>query len=227
MNIQHSSCAAVGSFVHLDADSGLELQLYQGGGGDFFYPWPSYHNKVRVTSRTLSNYNVEDFAPQPGKQYVEIGAGLGAFTPWLVERLEDASPLPIVIDPAPYPDMLRMICQVKRRLRGTMRETAVELERRARILLDPRKVQLYRKTLFRATGDHPELRHCADMIVDNVGAITWGDVTEVQSEYDLMNAYRLLAKRAATLRASDMSHVSHLFPRDLVLSTLTEQDLYI
>lgn len=65
--------------------------------------------KIPVTAHELAIYPELPMPIEPGKQYVEIGAGHGSFTPYVVEALEGAEPKPIVIDPVDYGHMKEML----------------------------------------------------------------------------------------------------------------------
>jgi len=131
-----------------------------------------------VTYRSLAEYRQfgaipRDFLPEPDKQYLEVGAGLGEFVPYIVRSLSSSLiHRPIVIDPVDYALIIELLeCVISLGLDGNDTNTARELIERVKIITDPTKVNLYNLTIEDAFGGHPELFDgCADLVVDLMGA---------------------------------------------------------
>jgi hypothetical protein len=180
----------------------LEISDSPTGRVKFHYRMPGIEEELLVSSRSITEYDVPPFNPVSTHQYVEIGAGVGEFTPWLVSVMPDG-PRPIIIDPAPYGILLLELQECKPFLRNEHQiKKADVIEQRLKTILDPLKVRLYQKTLVNAIREHLELWQCADFIVDHAGAIEWGKITERLTDEELTQAYQILAKPGCVVHAS-------------------------
>jgi hypothetical protein len=144
-----------------------------------------------ITHRSFSEYQElykipEGFVPEPDKQYLEVGAGLGEFVPKIVRELDDRlSNRPVVIDPVDYGLLIEMLYIATEE--GMDEENDLvgrELTGRARIITDSEKVKLYNLTLEEAVRNHPELTGCADLVVDCAGASSYSRNTALVSELE-------------------------------------------
>lgn len=111
----------------------------------------------------------------PKFQYLEVGAGLGGFIPFLaVEWNQRLASIPIVIDPADYRLMAHMLRYAKQlNLGADVDKRLNELIQRAEIILDPKKVYLVNRTLGEAIRSMPELQGVADVVIDLLGPVNY------------------------------------------------------
>lgn len=111
----------------------------------------------------------------PRLQYLEIGAGLGEFIPYLIESLKGKlTKKPIIIDFADHFLMLDMLWEARKLGLGSLRNDRLEtLINRATIVLDKDRVSFINLRLGQALQLHPELETSADVIVDQCGAILY------------------------------------------------------
>ena len=138
-----------------------------------------FHSKphmagLYITGRDITEYDsdIKTLKLNPLHQYVEIGAGLGEFTPRLIEtfgsRLKNK---PIVIDPGNYSVMADLLnyaltLSIEDRMKVKLRR----LNQRCEIIRDPKQVKLINLTLEEAITQHPEILGIADVVIDNAGA---------------------------------------------------------
>lgn len=107
----------------------------------------------------------------PGLQYIEVGAGLGGFTPDVV-RYTQAAPNfkpPIVIDPVSYHELGKLLTSGRKRATDEGKKRIDTFLERCEVMLDPTKVRHYRTTLTRAVARHPELHGAGDVVLDRLG----------------------------------------------------------
>ena len=144
-----------------------------------------------ITSRDVEKYlNLPSMNINPLLQYLEVGAGLGEFTPLVVRN----NPInkPIVIDPANYPLMLDLLRSAyKKNLKRELKERIGVLQERCETLLNPHKVNLINLTLEQALEQHPELNGIADVVVDNFGAIHYSSYTKEERRQAIFRERRL------------------------------------
>jgi len=108
-------------------------------------------------------------------QVVEVGAGLGIFIPELVKA--NLAKTPIVIDPANYGLMYKMLREVRSEIDDTELEEELDiLIERCEVYISGTGVKLIKTTFEKAINEHQDLIDCADIIVDNFGALRWYDL---------------------------------------------------
>ncbi|MEK6900098.1 MAG: hypothetical protein AABX05_03155 [Nanoarchaeota archaeon] len=144
-----------------------------------------------ITTRDIGRYlNLPSMNINPSLQYLEVGAGLGEFTPLVVRS--NPRHRPIVIDPANYPLMLKMLKSAYNRdLKEELKERIRILQERCEIILNPAKVNLINLTLEEALAQHPELEGIADVVVDNFGAIHYSSETKERRKQSIALERRL------------------------------------
>ncbi|MBI2659178.1 hypothetical protein HYX05_03730 [Candidatus Woesearchaeota archaeon] len=150
---------------------------------ELMFTAPGHHGHARITGRDLAQHHSEvgNMVINPSFQYVEIGAGLGEFTPHLVKTTPHA-PKPIVVDPANY-WLMKDVLDYARSLNLSARinKLAEILSKRAAVISDPSKVMLINMTLMEAFEAHPSLEGIADVVIDHGGAYSWCEETEKQA----------------------------------------------
>ncbi|HVY01659.1 MAG TPA: hypothetical protein VHA12_02760, partial [Candidatus Nanoarchaeia archaeon] len=168
----------------IDEDYGHSLTIdsnYRNLGieqGIVYIDFPLTKSGVIVTGRDHLQYprEVRKLRPNPKKQYLEIGAGLGGFTPNLVKRLEGRlQKKPIVIDIANY-DVICGLFETgieEAKNRGYHENILKRLEvlrGRANFYANSEQIKLITLSLGQALNTFPELVGCADVVVDNLAA---------------------------------------------------------
>lgn len=171
------------------------------------------HEPILISERDLKQY-FDYFSDlkiiNPKFKYLEIGAGLGGFIPFLAlewsQRLESK---PIVIDPADYRLMAHMLRYAKElRLGADIDKRLDELIQRAEIILDPEKVYLVNMALGEAIRSMPELQSVADVVIDLLGPVNypWTEISASTAyQADIEN---IVLKMEKTLLKP---HGKHLF----------------
>lgn len=141
-----------------------------------------------VTTRDAQYHRFSDrIVPFDSRfQYVDIGAGLGGFTPYLVDEIH-VSERPIVIDPVDY-GMVREMLLFARTVsqRSDIQGRIDTLVHRCDIYLDPSRVYLVNTTLERAIDEHHEIHGMADIVLDYWAAAVRGD------RYRIKELHRIL-----------------------------------
>lgn len=130
---------------------------------------PYNGSEFLVTSRGLKNYKpeVRDLKTNPEFQYTEVGAGLGEFIPYIIDK---GASFPTVIDPADYPLMKDMLMHMKSCLRSNGHDDYIScLIDRCETIMDPGKVKLFNTYLGEALKKYPQLERSSDVVVDNWG----------------------------------------------------------
>jgi hypothetical protein len=139
-----------------------------------FFGEKEYNRGHYITARDMGEYDneVKDLIIKPDLQYLEVGAGLGEFTPSIIRKFNgELLYRPIVIDPVNYDVMYSLIKFAKNLTNDNLMNVKLkELQDRCEIILDNTKVNLINLTLENALKTHPELVRVADVVVDNVGA---------------------------------------------------------
>lgn len=124
---------------------------------------------VLVTDRSIREYH-GSFHEMPWNrdfQYVDVGAGLGGFIPYLVEDL-GVNKKPIVIDPCDYAHMREMLITARQLVEGTALQPRIDmLLHRSEIYLDSSRVVLVQEPVQDAIRNHPELIGIADVVLDH------------------------------------------------------------
>jgi hypothetical protein len=150
--------------VHFEIPSRrLDFELITGRDMDDYIDIASYH----------SNSGKSKLLPLDSSlQYVEIGAGLGEFTPYLIKQLGTSlRHKPIVIDPADYAIMKDMLhYAISQHFGERYDERCLEFSERCDIISDPEKVKLFSMTLGQAVKGFPELMQIGDVVIDLCGA---------------------------------------------------------
>lgn len=133
--------------------------------------------KLIITGRDIEEYSffLDKIKINPTLQYVEIGAGLGEFTPLIVSEYGDSlKHKPIVIDPADYQVMKDILKYAARIGFGDeLDEKFNKWIERCEIISNPNKVTLINSTLENALSQHSWLNGIADVVTDNRGALTY------------------------------------------------------
>jgi len=128
-----------------------------------------------VTGRDLEEYHppINKLIINPRHQYVEVGAGLGEFTPKVVEmRGNSSDPKPIVIDPLDYElvhGLLDYAHKTFSKRWPVIGKTLKGFIDHCETITDPKKVNLINLPLEEALKRHPMLYGIADVVVDNYG----------------------------------------------------------
>ncbi len=135
-------------------------------------------NKAGITGRNLFSDDPEQgynpFLVQkldklsPKCQIVEIGAGMGELVPYLIRQGNVETP-PIVVDPADYGLMIRMLEYARLHVPDE-RERLDELSERCKIISDPAKVTLINNPLLDVLPESISCLTGGDILVDNWGA---------------------------------------------------------
>lgn len=136
-----------------------------------------------VTCRDIEHYKsmCHPLPFDPNLKYVEVGAGLGELTPYLVKNL-DLKHKPIVIDPVDYNVMLEMLSHALGDGLGEPYESRLhDLIDRCNIISDPRKVELVNTTLEDAVDSGLIQKGIADVTVDVCGAYLYGERERTKS----------------------------------------------
>lgn len=140
--------------------------------------WKDNAQPIMVTGRDYSQYPKLYRVINPLFQYIEVGAGLSGYLPFISEKCL-LKKRPIVIDPVKYEVLQTMMLFAK--TGGFVDEKLISrletLIDRTRFYLDSDKVWLINSTLHEAVRNHPELKGIADMVVDNCGARTYPQMT--------------------------------------------------
>lgn len=164
----------VGEHLRIQAESGYSLLVIDSEPMDWVsitFDLPILnHKEVMVTGRDIKDYHpqIKDISIDPSKVYLEVGAGLGEFIHVVVQQ----NPLqkPIVVDPADYTLMLKMLEGAEEfSLREETRQRLQIYQQRCRTILNPNQVQLINSSLEQAVGNL-ELRKIADIVIDHYAA---------------------------------------------------------
>jgi len=137
----------------------------------------------------------------PNFQYLEIGAGLGEFTPFIADALHGRlKSRPIVIDLADYELMKDMMARARELdISDAMKRYLSTLILRAQTILDPSKVDLINTPLSNTLKLRPDLEGIADFAVDLFGAVNYYNVEignmEVSSRIELERKISELERR--------------------------------
>jgi len=132
--------------------------------------------KMSITSRDLKGY--EEMEINPDLQYLEVGPGLGEFIPYVVSKMKGKNK-PIAIDLADYSLMRDILEYAREYFSAPENEDSSIVERldvllgRVETITDPELVTFINEPLHEALDSHPELYGCADVVVDNFGALRW------------------------------------------------------
>ena len=150
------------------------------GMGDIFFYTGALQDKrlppseMPITCRSYEEYLEALDHPKvnPDFQYAEVGIGIGGFIPHLIQTFNGKiKHKPIAIDPAEYNVMKRLLefALTRKDLRPESAEKMRTFLGRIEIITDPSKVRLFNMKLGEAVRTHPELRHCADVVIDVAG----------------------------------------------------------
>jgi hypothetical protein len=149
-----------------------------------------------IVDSSISRYQKFECVPpidtlSTDMQYLEVGAGLGAFIPYIVRHFGDRlKHKPIVIDPVDYGFVIALLEEgIARGLSPRHAAIAQENIARARIITDPHKVRLYNCTLEYAVRHHPELQGCADLVVELCGPSTYSLASGTWTD-SLLNSFK-------------------------------------
>ena len=131
-----------------------------------------------ITGRDLSEYDskIQDLIAglNPDLQYVDVGAGVGEFVPFVASKSQRH--LPIVIDSVDY-HTLRTLLEYAQTLDipDRMKKKAMEMLQRCNTILNPKKVRLINMGLEKALEKVNDLFGIADVVVDNAGTSHYAD----------------------------------------------------
>ena len=162
-----------------DQETNYTLNLCYVMNDSFGWPYVTFDSgcsgpKLFITGRNIQEYDadIRNHIINPSYQYVEVGAGLGEFTPRLMETFGDEiNNRPIIIDPANY-DALNGLLDfaLTLNLGDGMRDMLNSFNRRCKLIKNPQLVTLINLTLEEALETHFEILGIADVVVDNMGA---------------------------------------------------------
>lgn len=131
-------------------------------------------------SNMITYHNVEeykehsciprDYIPNPDDMIFEAGAGLGAFIPYVVQRLHNRlKHRPVVVDPLNYNLVISLLERfIDEKMNPENIPLAFDLIERARIYLDLSCVNLINLPFMEAL-DHPEFQKKYDLVIDYYG----------------------------------------------------------
>ena len=155
---------------------------------------------VLISGRDLHHYDrrLQFMDVRRGTQFVEIGAGLGGFIPYIIGKTRRK---PIVIDFANYRLMKLMLTFAKSLNLGKNVDKRLDvLIGRCELVTDPKKVRLINLQLSQALRQNPDLRGIADVLVDHYGAHQY-PVVETSPRWDakqrISELEKSLLKRSA------------------------------
>jgi len=161
----------------------LEIEFNQPNGMLTFLDVHFFHRTGGLEPIVISERDVKQYFDyfddlktiNPKLQYLEVGAGLGGFIPYLVnEWSQILTSKPIVIDPADYRLMANMLRYAKQLNLGVgIGKRLDELIKRAEIIIDPGKVYLVNTRLGEALRSVPELQAIADVVIDLLGPVNY------------------------------------------------------
>lgn len=180
-----------------------------------YFTYQSNGEEILVTGRRIQDYErpIREMPLFPNRQYVEVGAGLGEFVPHLLRTVKDLAHKPIVIDPADYSLMHDMLSEAAESsdIDPITRNKLYVMRDRARTILDRSRVRLVNKTLLRALDEDPDLKGCADVVIDNFGASIYPNSEwPVSEEYFVANGFFLGEMEKQLLRPGGL-HFNTLF----------------
>ena len=156
----------------------------------FYAPWKN--SKMLVTARDFSDYNANVLKiPIDSKfQYIEVGAGLGGFVQYVVEKLEGSCPRPIIIDPVNYDVLLNLLAFAENQALNAAQYARIKtLKARCNLFLDRTKVNVISAKLSYAVNNNSRLLNIADFVVDNKGPSL-----HTATEYDFFNKKSINSK---------------------------------
>lgn len=133
-----------------------------------------------ITGRDIADYKRDfpDMRFDASLKYVEVGAGLGEFIPYIIQMFDGKlKNKPIVIDPADYALMKEMLTYAKKLEFEDAYKRRFELFiERCTLISDQERVTLLNTTLDAVLRDHMELLGHADVVVDSYGASYYGNL---------------------------------------------------
>ncbi len=141
---------------------------------------------ILVTDRSMREYHgpFHEMPRNKDFQYVDVGAGLGGFIPYLVNDL-GVSKKPIVIDPCDYAHMREMLTTARQLVQGTDLQYRIDLLlHRSEIYLDSSRVVLVQEPVRDAIRNHPELIGITDVVLDHwaTGRYSHKDMRETDKQ---------------------------------------------
>ncbi len=147
---------------------------------------PNGGTPLIITGRDLNEHDqfLRDLCIDPSLQYVEIGAGLGEFTPSLVDRYNGSlEHKPIVIDPADY-QVIRELLKyaIDFGFCDELNDKFREWIKRCDTILDPNKVTLVNLTLGDALSENTYLNGSSDVVIDHRGPLTYPSTETIHDE---------------------------------------------
>ena len=152
---------------------------------------PQSNKKVIVTGRDFDEYPVININPE--NQYIEIGAGLGGFVPWMVAN-HKMKHKPIVIEQLNY-DAAEVLLHIGRDVaqhKGYDKNLLDRIEKfiqRADTYTYSNDINLITLPLGWALNTFPQLKGSADVVIDHL-ASTYYTQVEFPLSYKDFNARR-------------------------------------
>lgn len=152
----------------------------------FFQYQKSNEDPIGISCMDLSDYQhkIPGIPFSPHQACIDVGAGLAEWIPELSRRTGARG---TIIDPAPYErirDMLLFVVNPLNYMRilqdqhpgflpefeSVTKPRLYKLLSRIETILDPSKVRLINQTLGEAIRNCRDLQHCADVVIDVMGA---------------------------------------------------------
>ncbi len=127
-----------------------------------------------VTARDMSGYKalIRNHQQSRELQYIDVGAGLGEFTPNLIRKFDSLPYKPIIIDPFNYDLATEMMEYAFDKVPEISQPRLIELLDRIRIIKDKNKIRLINTKLSEAIVNFPEIMGISDVVLDSHGAYT-------------------------------------------------------
>lgn len=144
---------------------------------------------------------IKELKIDPKLQYVEIGAGLGAWVSHVLAHQNSSSPRMMVIDPADYQAM-------KTELELALKDKKIDaartsdLIRRCEMVLNPSKVIFFNQDLKTALLRSADLHQVADVVVDHFGPFHYAENSGADNLGDTLEKELLILKPGGKLFTS-------------------------
>ncbi|MBI5072886.1 hypothetical protein HZA99_03640 [Candidatus Woesearchaeota archaeon] len=152
--------------LYLDSENGYRLTALV---ESCTFEYEIGQQTILVTDRSMREYHglFHEMPRDREFQYVDVGAGLGGFIPYLIEDL-GVTKRPIVIDPCDYTQMREMLITAKQLVEGTGLQYRIDLLlHRSEIYLDSSRVVLIQEPVRDAVQNHSEIAGIADVVLDH------------------------------------------------------------
>lgn len=159
---------------HRDYTLVLFTDLFKDNFHQVIFSVPYNENSnMAITGRDVKEYHkdVQELFIDPYLQYLEIGAGMGGFIPYVARFIKGNGSRPIIIDPADYvlmKDMLEFAYDLD--VRSDINYRILKLLYRCKTILDEDYVNLINLPLGEALEKNKELEEIADVVIDHIAA---------------------------------------------------------